>query len=290
MVERLFLTSRLLAAHGVVHGFSVRAGGVSTGPHASLNLSRAVGDDPRAVDENLHRLARAAGLAADAFASADQVHADRVVGALHSGMREIFSASTSAQATGEEPGGSSAPAGGRSAKGAASDDAVQADAIVALEPAVAASVRIADCVPILLYAPDAGLAAAVHSGWRGARLSIAGRGVRALQHVAGADPASLLAAIGPSIGRCCYEVSADLAATFRALFGADAADDPARVPRPHLDLRRVVESALVAAGVRPERIEHVGGCTSCDASLYFSHRRDRGRTGRHLAFIAARAS
>jgi polyphenol oxidase len=274
MVDRLFLTSRLLAAQGVVHGFSIRSGGISSGPYASLNLSRAVGDDPQAVDENLRRLARAAGLAgADAFASAHQVHGDRVVGALRGGVREIFSASTSAQASGEEPAG----------------DAVRADAIVALEPGVAATVRVADCVPILLYAPDVGLAAAVHSGWRGARLSIAGRGVRALQHVAGADPASVLAAVGPSIGRCCYEVSADLAVSFRALFGPEAADDPARVPKPHLDLRRVVESALVAAGVRPERIEHVGGCTSCEPATYFSHRRDRGRTGRHLAFVEPRA-
>jgi YfiH family protein len=274
MVARLFLTSRLLAAQGVVHGFSVRSGGVSSGPHASLNLSRSVGDDPRAVEENLRRLAAAARLPGpEAFASAHQVHGDRVVGALRGGVREIFSASTSAQASGEEP----------------ADDAVRADAIVALEPGVAAAVRVADCVPVLLYAPDVGLAAAVHSGWRGARLSVAGRGVRALQQVAGADPASITAAIGPSIGRCCYEVSADLAASFRSVFGPDAADDPARVPRPHLDLRRVVESALVAAGVRPDRIEHVGGCTSCEAATYFSHRRDRGRTGRHLAFIAARA-
>jgi YfiH family protein len=274
MVERLFLTSRLLAAHAVVHGFSVRSGGVSSGPHATLNVSRAVGDDPQAVDENLRRLARAAGLSgAEAFASAHQVHGDRVVGALRTGFREIFSPSTSAQATAEGP----------------AEHAVHADAIVALEPGVAASVRVADCVPILLYAPDVGIAAAVHSGWRGARLSIAGRGVRALQQVAGADPASLLAAVGPSIGRCCYEVSADLATAFRAQFGAEATDDPARFPKPHLDLRRVVESALVAAGVRPERIEHVGGCTSCEVSTYFSHRRDRGRTGRHLAFVLARA-
>jgi YfiH family protein len=274
-VDRLYITSRLLAAQGVVHGFSVRSGGVSTGPHATLNLSRAVGDDPQAVEENLRRLARAAGIpSAESFASAHQVHGDRVLGALRSGFREIFSASTSAQATAEEP----------------ADDAVRADAIVALEPGVAASVRVADCVPILLYAPDVGLAAAIHSGWRGARLSIAGRGVRALQQVGGANPASILAAVGPSIGRCCYEVSPDLAASFRALFGAEAADDPARVPRPHLDLRSVVESALIAAGVRPERIEHVGGCTACDDASYFSHRRDRGRTGRHLAFVAVRAS
>jgi copper oxidase (laccase) domain-containing protein len=76
---------------------------------------------------------------------------------------------------------------------------------------------------------------------------------------------------------------------FRSLFGPDAADDPAKVEHPHLDLRRCVEAALLSAGIRPERIEQVAGCTSCDRSGHFSHRRDQGRTGRHLAFVASRS-
>jgi len=271
VAETLFRTSRLLTAEGVVHGFSLRRGGVSTGPLESLNLGRGVGDDAEAVEENLRRLAREAGLPGpEAFASAYQVHGDRVVGASHAGeMREIFPATESA--------------GGDGSHG------IEADAVVALEPGIAASVRVADCVPILLFAPERGIGAAVHSGWRGTRLSIAGRGVRALQHVAGANPRTILAAIGPSIGRCCYAVSSDLADKFRALFGPEAADDPAHVEHPHLDLRRCVEGALLSAGVRPERIEQVAGCTSCDRAAFFSHRRDRGRTGRHLAFVATRS-
>jgi purine-nucleoside/S-methyl-5'-thioadenosine phosphorylase / adenosine deaminase len=269
MTERLFLTSRLLSAAGVLHGFSLRNGGVSQGPYASLNTGRGVGDDPAAVEENLRRLASAAGLRGpDAFATAHQVHGDRVVGAAPGGPpREIFP--------------STAP-------DSDADGQVRADAVVALEAGVAAAVRVADCVPVLLYAPDHGMAAAVHSGWRGARLSISARGVRALQHVCGADPAEMLVAVGPCIGRCCYEVGPDLAAIFRALFGPQAADDPGTTPRPHLDLRFCVEAALRSAGVRHERIEHAGGCTSCDISACFSHRRDRGTTGRHLAFIASR--
>jgi len=271
VAETLFLTSKLLAAEGAVHGFSLRRGGVSTGPLQSLNLGRGVGDDAQAVEENLRRLAHAAGLPGpQAFASAYQVHGDRVVGALDAGeMRDIFPATESPPSDGS--------------------DGIEADAVVALEPGVAASVRVADCVPVLLFAPERGIGAAVHSGWRGTRLSIAARGVRALQHVAGADPKTVLAAIGPSIGRCCYEVSADLADKFRSLFGPDAADDPAKVDHPHLDLRRCVEGALLSAGVRLDHIEQVAGCTSCDRSGYFSHRRDQGRTGRHLAFIASRS-
>jgi polyphenol oxidase len=318
MAERLFLTSRLLSAADVVHGFSVRTGGVSRGPYASLNLGRGVGDDPAAVDENLRRLALAAGLEGpQAFASAHQVHGDRVVGAVAGGaLSEIFPQSGPRQsdAAGTEgpaptdvpvvPGiERPAPTDVRVApgiEGPARADAVialepgiegpaRADAVIALEPGVAAVVRVADCVPVLLYAPDRGVGAAVHSGWRGARAGIAARGVRALQHVCGADPAQVLAAVGPCIERCCYAVGKDLAALFRSLFGPEAADDPATTEKPHLDLRYCVESALRSAGVRQERIEHAGSCTSCDIAACFSHRRDRGTTGRHMAFVASRA-
>ena len=252
---QLFLTSRLLSAEGVVHGFSLREGGVSTGAFASLNLGRSVGDAEEAVRENHRLLGQAAGLSAE-IATAHQVHGDRVVDELH---REVFAPSEQ-----QEDG---------------------ADAVVALSGG-AVGVRVADCVPILLYGD--GTAAAVHSGWRGTRLSIVARGVRALQHAAGVDPAHILAAVGPCIGRCCYEVSAELAAIFRALFGPDAADDPARNTKPHLDLRYCVERALRQAGILAERIEQVEGCTFCDSSAFFSHRRDKGRTGRHIAFIQPR--
>jgi YfiH family protein len=270
-VARFFLTSRLLSAASVVHGFSVRDGGVSAGPFSTLNVSRAVGDEPAAVERNLELLAEAAGLAGGrAFATATQVHGDRVLAFAPSGLRELFAES---QPVGQ-PLGAADPAN------------ESADAIVGLAPGAAVGVRVADCVPVLLHDPESGAVAAVHSGWRGARLSIAARGVRGLQHAAGSDPARVLAAIGPCIGRCCYEVSRELAALFRDLFGPEAADDPAGASQPHLDLRRCVERALLESGLTPDHIEQVEGCTACDAALFFSHRRDQGRTGRHLAFAA----
>ena len=258
----LFVTSKILTAAGVSHGFSLRTGGVSLAPYDSLNLGGSVGDDPKAVEENHRLLSRSAGLEGP-IATAHQVHGDRVMAATpHGALREIFAA------TGPQPDG--------------------ADAVLALDPGAAVGVRAADCVPVLLHAEDTGAAAAVHSGWRSARLSIAARGVRALQHASGADPQRMLAAVGPCIGRCCYEVSQELAAMFRALFGPEAADDPAATKTPHLDLRFCAEAALVQAGVPRDRIEQVEGCTSCDAGSFFSHRRDKGRTGRHLAFISSR--
>jgi hypothetical protein len=274
-VHQLFLTSRILSAAGVRHGFSLRAGGVSRGPFASLNLSRSVGDEAGAPEENLARLAAAAGLRGPgALFAAAQVHGDRVLQIHEGSLAELLAATEQAAVSGESAAAMlHAPAG---------------DAVVSLDPGSAAAVRVADCVPILLYDPRARAAAAVHAGWRGARLSIPARGVRALGVAAGARPAQVLAAIGPSIGRCCYEVSGELASIFRGLFGVHVADDPATTTKPHLDLRAAVEVSLRRAGLGPGRIEHVGGCTSCDPQRLFSHRRDRGRTGRHLAFIAPR--
>ena len=260
----LFLRAQLLA--GVTHGFTVREGGVSAGPWASLNLSDSVGDDPAAVQENLRRLQDEADLERP-IATARQVHGDRILAARGSGLVEVLPPSEPAQDASSEVAAKGEPG----------------DGVLALEPGAAAGVRVADCVPILLYDPDNGVAAAVHSGWRGTRLGIAARAVRALQHAAGSDPSRIVAAIGPSIGACCYEVSPELGAIFRALFGAAAVVEG---PKPHLDLRAAIALSLRAAGLAQDRIEQVGGCTSCDAGAYFSHRRDQGRTGRHLAFIS----
>ena len=263
-ISRLFRTSALIDRAGVAHGFSLRGGGVSQGPYSSLNLGLSTGDEPRSVEENLLQLAAAAGLTSG-FVCANQVHGDRVVLADLSGsLREVL-----------------APSGGPP------HQERDADAVLVVDRGAAAGVRTADCVPVLLLAEDAGAAAAVHSGWRGAEKSIAGRAVEALGVVSGARPERMIAAIGPCIGRCCYEVSGELASLFRGLFGPAAADDPAENSRPHLDLRFCVEQALQRAGVPAARIEQVPGCTSCEAADFFSHRRDHGRTGRHLAFIAA---
>src|SRR5512146_2739323 len=173
------LQSRLLAAF--VHGFTTRSGGAPTGPFASLNLGGGVGDDPAAVAENWARLERETGLR---FARVRQVHGARAVRA-------------------DAP---TAPA-------------LEADVVVTQAPGVAACVSVADCVPVLLADPETGAVAAVHAGWRGTLAGAAAEGVRALAREAGAPAARLLAAVGPSIGPCCYEVSADLAAQFRAALG-----------------------------------------------------------------------
>jgi polyphenol oxidase len=229
------------------HGFSTRDGGGSPAPWGSLNLGEAVGDEPERVAENWRRLSTASGLA---FARVRQVHGARVLDAARAG----------------------API-------------EEADAVVSSAPGVAACVSVADCVPILLADPESGRVAAVHTGWRGTIARIAAAAVERLA-AHGAAPRRLFAAIGPAIGPCCYEVSPDLAARFRAEVG----DETVRAGRtPRLDLQGANAAILRAAGVAGERIEVLRHCTSCEAELFFSHRRDAGRTGRQAAFIAPSA-
>jgi hypothetical protein len=238
------LTSRLLG--GFRHGFTTREGGGSRGPFRSLNLSASVGDDPERVLENWERLRQATGLA---FARVRQVHGCRVVEA----------------DAGAEPG-------------------EEADAVISAFPGVAASVSVADCAPVLIADPRSGSAAAVHAGWRGTLARVAAEGVRALVERHGARPSDLLAAIGPSIGPCCFEVSQDLAVRFRDELGA-ATGNPRNIGS-RADLWLANEQILRGAGLARRRIEVLGRCTSCEDDVFFSHRRDQGRTGRHLAFIA----
>ncbi len=240
------IQSPLLA--GFPHGFTTREGGASAGPFESLNLGGQVGDDPARVAENWARLERETGLR---FARVRQVHGARAVRA-----------------------------------DAATAPAEEADVVVTRAEGVAACVSVADCVPVLVADPGTGAVAAVHAGWRGTIARAAAEGVRALAREAGAPASRFLAAVGPAIGPCCYEVSPELAARFRDELGAETVREG---PRPRLDLWRANVAVLRAAGVSPERIEVVARCTACERERFFSHRRDAGRTGRQVAFIAPRA-
>ena len=232
---------------GFAHGFSTREGGTSSGPFGSLNLGGQVGDEPDRVAANWALLERETGLR---FARVRQVHGARALRA-----------------------------------DAPSEPRVEADVVVSGAPGVAACVSVADCVPVLLADPETGAVAAVHAGWRGTIARAAAEGVRALAREAGAPASRLLAAVGPSIGPCCYEVSPDLAARFRDELGPEAVREGAA---PRVDLWRANLAVLRSAGVPAERIAVIGRCTACEPDAFFSHRRDAGRTGRQVAFIAPR--
>lgn len=162
----------------------------------------------------------------------------------------------------------------------------EGDITVTATAGVACGVRVADCAPVLLAHPPSGAVAAVHSGWRGTVLGAAAAGVEALCAL-GARPAELVAAIGPHIEACCFEVGPEVAAEIAASSPlGDAVVDRSRA-RPHVDLRRVIAAQLERAGVCA--VDHVRGCTLCDAARFHSYRRDGKASGRMLAAVVARS-
>ncbi len=161
----------------------------------------------------------------------------------------------------------------------------EADAVWTAAPGVAVGVVTADCVPILLADPRGRFVCAIHAGWRGSAAKIASRSVRALCAATKTRPADLVAAIGPHIGACCYEVDEPVlqAIPERSVF--TPADRPGHAM---LDLFALNRLRLVGAGVPARAIERVGGCTLCDPShRYASYRRDKSK-GQMLHFIRVR--
>jgi YfiH family protein len=225
--------------------FSTRLGGVSEGAFESLNLGILTADEPERVVENRKRLCAAVGADADRATMAWQVHGSRVAQA---DSRGIVTPGTVYE---------------------------RCDGLWTEERRQPLVLLTADCFPVALArTSDPPRLAVLHVGWRGLLAGIAAEGIAAL----GED--GVVAAIGPGIGGCCYEVGEEVAAPFRAEFGDDVVADG------KLDLGLATERALLRAGCTS--IERNGRCTSCDADLFFSHRRDRGRTGRQgvIAYIA----
>lgn len=182
--------------------------------------------------------------------------------------------------------------------------AAEADALVAAAPGVVAGVRTADCVPLLLVAPGRRWAAAVHAGWRGTIDDIAGEAVQAAVR-AGIRPDELLAALGPSIGPCCYEVSEELGDRFAAAGlpvqardggpwmrgDASPSGGPSRsvgawpsTGKPHLDLRAANRLLLERRGVAPTAVQSVGPCTRCERDRFHSFRAEPGAAGRQVSW------
>lgn len=225
---------------GARAAFSTRLGGVSEPPFDTLNLGLLTDDATDAVGENRRRLAAALGFEPGQVVFARQVHGTHLLD--HRGSQSSGSFRT--VDVQKEP-----------------QDVPEGDGHVASEPGLAPLVFVADCLPVALRGP--GGVAMVHAGWRGLAGGILAKGVEAV----GASAA----AIGPGIGPCCYEVGDEVLSAFAGL-GAGAAEGRM------LDLPEAARRLLAQAGV--EEVESAGLCTSCEEELFFSHRRDDGRTGR----------
>jgi polyphenol oxidase len=225
---------------GARAAFSTRVGGVSEPPFDTLNLGILTDDDRASVMENRRRLAGALGLEPERVVIARQVHGGEI--ARHAGP-QVPSPFADPQ-----------------------DEIPEVDGHVVAEPGLAPLVFVADCLPVALA--GAGGVAMLHCGWRGLAAGIIDRGAAAIGAQAGA--------IGPGIGRCCYEVGTDVLARFEELGDGVASGRM-------LDLAEVARRLLHRAGV--EAVEASGVCTSCEPELFFSHRRDGGRTGRQAGLV-----
>ena len=242
----------LFDACGVRIAFTGRVGGVSEGPFASLNTAGHVEDDAACVRRNREIVMKALGCAEAALIVPNQVHGTNIV---------------RIDGAGDVP---------RAAERAAAG----ADAVVVRVAGVAALLNFADCLPLVIVAPD-GTFAVAHAGWRGALAGIAGKAARALG--AAGDRSAFNAYIGPHIRSECFEVSGEIAAQFADAYGADVLAD-AR----HVSLARAVAVDLARVGLQESRIADAGICTVCHASEYFSYRASGGTCGRHAA-VAVRS-
>lgn len=252
----VYYASALLEGAGVPHAFSTRLGGLSPAPFDSMNLGNPSGcalqDESDRIRANYDRLQAAIGCGERTRCWVHQVHA--------AGVAVV------------EP--------GREFSGE-----VKADALVGADPDRVLAVRVADCVPVLMATADGTCVAAIHAGWRGVVAGVVPEAIRALRNLGFAQP--LLAAIGPCIGYDAFEVGDEVLADFERVFGADAPLRRAGGGKGYVDLREAIRRQLIAGGVEDSRIDTTDRCTYRDHAEFFSHRRERGVTGRMAALIRA---
>lgn len=267
----------------LAHGFSTRPGGVSEFSGARvLNLGFTDWDSRESVMENRKKFYGAISASRMRMVTLRQIHSDVV----H--RVDVSRAKT--------------------------DEAPQGDALFTREPEILLVVQTADCVPILLADTKQRTVAAIHAGWRGTLRRISAKTLGRMQMEFGTRPEDVIAALGPGIGRCCYEVGSDVAREFHAQFRAardwfDGPFDalasgendpnwlpwltmrppghPPPSPRVNLDLIAANRAILADAGVPPRQIFSSGFCTACRTDLFFSYRRERS-TGRLMAAIGIR--
>jgi YfiH family protein len=220
--------------------FTDRNGGISETPFDSRNLGLHVGDDRARVAANRRSVVIECGIDFESMASAVQVHGTTVV--------DVDSIDAVDRRWDMNP------------------PTIEADALITRTPRRGIVTMVADCVPIVIAAPNA--VAVVHAGWRGFVDGIVDSTLDRM-------PSATAAAIGPCIGPCCFEVGPEVAERFQPEHIRTRSD----WRRPHVDMRSAVAAALQARGIE---VEHVDTCTSCDRR-YFSHRRDGAATGRQCA-------
>ena len=245
-----------------VQAMSIRRGGVSGGVYWSLNLGLHVEDDKSAVLTNRERFCQALSIPLESLVIGQQVHGTGVA----------------------------VVRGGHRGKGARrwEEGLPQTDAMVTDSPDVALMILVADCAAVILYDPARKAVGIAHGSWRGTAGRIGLKAVLRMVDAFGCRPEDIQAAISPSIGPCCYEVGGDVLQALRKSFPSTWEDyiTSHRSGAVHFDLWEALRAQLMEAGLREEKVEIAHICTACNTDLFYSHRREHGRTGRSGVIIA----
>ncbi len=258
----LYYTLPYFELMGTRVAFTTRIGGKSHGVYQELNTGRNTKDPPEVVDYNRQRVAHALGLDGLQWVAGRQVHGDRVA---------VVTRSDAVGGTARQP----------ATVGAA-------DGLTTREKGICLVGYFADCVPIFILDPEPGreVVGLAHGGWRGTVLHVARKTVAAMQRAFGTSPSGCLAAIGPSIGPCCYEVDERVVREVEGSF-----PNPGRLLRRcgpgkwKFNLWEANRQSLLEAGLAPEKVISAGLCTMCRTDLFYSHRAERGKTGRMMAVL-----
>lgn len=252
-----YLEPKILADAGVsMQGFTTRHEGVSRPPYNSLNLGLGTLDSPHNVEGNRSILVRQFGTDLDRLVTVNQVHGDDilVIDEPNPGFSHFLK--------------------------------VDCDGIITNQPGIMIGICVADCIPVLLLDPVRHVAAALHAGWKGTAAGITKKGVEALVKLFDTDSRNILAAVGPGIGPCCYEVDTKVTEAFAKSgqditeFAADKGDGKFTLDLSEANYRQLIRAGIPAANIEVEKL-----CVSCNRDLFFSYRRDGGDTGRQMGFI-----
>ncbi|KZE65795.1 hypothetical protein AWM68_05290 [Fictibacillus phosphorivorans] len=246
----------------IVAGFTTREGGNSSEPFYSMNMGFHVDDNPEIVRKNRKKFAELIGFPIENWVSSKQVHGAKVV-------------KVSMNTCGH---------GSLDFETAIPDS----DALYTSDEDILLTSLYADCVPLYFYEPNEQLVGLAHAGWKGTVAKIGPEMVKIWVEKENVDVKTIQVAIGPSIGECCYEVDDRVINEVKAALNGT---DDCQIYKKNdngkfqLNLKKLNESLLMHAGVLQENIIISEQCTSCENDIFFSHRKDKGKTGRMMSYI-----
>jgi YfiH family protein len=239
-----------------VQGFTSRHEGVSRPPYNSLNLGTNTLDQHHSVEGNRSLLTRAFDIPQESLVTVRQVHGSDIL--VIDEPNEDYSHFLT----------------------------VESDAIITNQASLMIGVCVADCVPIVLLDPEKRVIAAVHAGWQGTAAGLVSKTIAGMKSVFGCNPDTIQAAIGPCIGKCCYEVDEPVRKAFtQSSIAWETISEPGTEGKYRLDLSSANRTLLQQAGLPTEAILVSDVCVCCVKESFFSYRRDNGETGRQMGFI-----